>query len=323
MIDDGSGPRPARPRQGRCLHSSCARRSARGQGLVKRYGDRTVVDGLDLTAAMGAVVAVLGPNGAGKTTTIESCEGLRRPDAGDVRVLGLDPGAGRGRAAAAGRRDAPGRRLPTGARAGELLAPRRRAARRARSTARPRRAARPRARRADARSGGCPAGSSSGSRWRWRVVGRPELVFLDEPTAGLDPQARLAVWDLVRALRADGVAVVLTTHLMDEAERLADAGRRGRPRPGRGPGLARRAHLGGAGAAAASTARPGLDLVGAAGRAARRPPWPSEPAPGVHRRGRAWTRRCSPRSTAGARRTTCMPEGLAVGRARSRTSSSS
>ncbi len=84
------------------------------------------------------------------------------------------------------------------------------------------RAARPRRRAGARRTGGSPAASSSGSRWRWRVVGRPELVFVDEPTAGMDPQARRDTWELLEELRADGVTVVLTTHYMDEAERLAD-----------------------------------------------------------------------------------------------------
>nr|WP_242496540.1 ABC transporter ATP-binding protein [Xylanimonas protaetiae] len=190
-------------------------------GLVKRYGGRAVVDGLSLTARRGEVTAVLGPNGAGKTTTIECCEGLRLPDAGTVHVLGRDP-----RSDAAALRPRVGVMLqdgglPSGARALEVL--RHVAA----MYASPRDVgelvdrlglasfARTSVRRL-----------SGGQRQRLAlacaVVGRPELVFLDEPSAGMDPQSRHAVWDLVAELRSDGVAVVLTTHLMDEAEALAD-----------------------------------------------------------------------------------------------------
>lgn len=189
--------------------------------LVKRYAGRAVVDGLSLTARAGEVTAVLGPNGAGKTTTIECCEGLRIPDAGRVRVLGRDP-----RADAAALRPRVGVMLqdgglPSGARALEVL--RHVAA----MYANPRPVedlverlgissfARTLVRRL-----------SGGQRQRLAlacaIVGRPELVFLDEPSAGLDPQSRRAVWELVSELRSDGVAVVLTTHLMDEAESLAD-----------------------------------------------------------------------------------------------------
>jgi ABC-2 type transport system ATP-binding protein len=190
-------------------------------GLVKRYGAKAAVDGLDLTVPRGSVTAVLGPNGAGKTTTVEVCEGYRRPDAGQVRVLGLDPVT-----QGADLRPRIGVMLQSGgvypgARAEEML----------RHTA---------ALHADPVD---PAmlierlGLESCGRTAYRrlsggqqqrlalamaVVGRPELVFLDEPTAGLDPQARHATWDLVRELRADGVSVVLTTHFMDEAEELAD-----------------------------------------------------------------------------------------------------
>ena len=190
-------------------------------GLVKRYGATPAVDALDLTAAAGQVTAVLGPNGAGKTTTVEICEGLRRRDGGDVRVLGLDP-----------LRDAPALRplvgvmlqdggLPNTQRAGDVLA----------------HVARMYARPADTgelseRLGlGAFARTSvrrlsGGQRQRLALavalVGRPRLVFLDEPSAGLDPQARRAVWDLVGELSDDGVSVVLTTHFMAEAEALAD-----------------------------------------------------------------------------------------------------
>ncbi|WP_425596307.1 ABC transporter ATP-binding protein [Promicromonospora iranensis] len=191
------------------------------RGLVKRYDGRAVVDGLDLVARPGAVTAVLGPNGAGKTTTIECCEGLRSPDGGTVRVLGRDPVA-----------DARALRprvgvmlqdggLPTGVRALELL----------RHVAAMYATPRPVDELADrlglhgfART--TVRRLSGGQRQRVAlaaaVVGRPDVVFLDEPSAGMDPQSRRAVWDLVRELRADGVAIVLTTHLMDEAADLAD-----------------------------------------------------------------------------------------------------
>ncbi|MCF6523373.1 ABC transporter ATP-binding protein [Streptomyces sp. JJ36] len=191
-------------------------------GLVKRYGSKTAVDGLDLTVAAGSVTAVLGPNGAGKSTTVEICEGFRRPDAGTVRVLGLDPVT---RSAAL--RPRIGVMLQSGGvypttRAEEML--RHVAALHAHPLDVPALAAR-------LGLDGCGRTPyrrlSGGQRQRlalaMAVVGRPELVFLDEPTAGLDPQARRATWALVRELRADGVTVVLTTHHMEEAEELADA----------------------------------------------------------------------------------------------------
>ncbi|WP_267241363.1 ABC transporter ATP-binding protein [Streptomyces sp. PR69] len=191
------------------------------RGLVKRYGTKTAVDRLDLDVRAGSVTAVLGPNGAGKTTTVEVCEGYRRPDGGAVRVLGLDPVAD-----AAKLRPRIGVMLQsggvyTGARADEML----------------RHMARLHAHPLDVDTlierlglGSCGRTAyrrlSGGQQQRlalaMAVVGRPELVFLDEPTAGLDPQARRATWELVRELRADGVSTVLTTHFMDEAEELAD-----------------------------------------------------------------------------------------------------
>ena len=190
-------------------------------GLVKRYGATTAVDGLDLVAAAGQVTAVLGPNGAGKTTTIETCEGLRRADSGTVRVLGLDPA-----------RDASTLRplvgvmlqdggLPTVQRAGDVLE------HVSRLYANPV----PPAELTERLGLGSFARTtvrrlSGGERQRLALavalVGRPRLVFLDEPSAGLDPQARRAVWDLVSELSDDGVSVVLTTHFMAEAEALAD-----------------------------------------------------------------------------------------------------
>lgn len=191
-------------------------------GLVKRYGPKTAVDGLDLTVRRGTVTAVLGPNGAGKTTTIETCEGFRRPDAGTVRVLGLDPVA-----------DAAALRPRVGVmlQAAWASTP---APVRSRCSGTPRSCTPTRSTwtpwssgSASAPAAGPPTMRLSGGQQQrlalaMAVVGRPELVFLDEPTAGLDPQARRATWELVRDLRRDGVTVVLTTHHLDEAEQLAD-----------------------------------------------------------------------------------------------------
>jgi ABC-2 type transport system ATP-binding protein len=188
-------------------------------GLVKRYGQRTAVDGLSFACRPGTVLALLGPNGAGKTTTIEVCEGFRRPDAGRVSVLGLDPRdpALRPRV---GVMPQTGGTYP-GLRAGEVL---RLFAAYSRNPLDPGDLLERLGLSGVART---PVRRLSGGQAQrlslaLAVVGRPELVFLDEPTAGLDPQARLATWDLVEGLRRDGAAVVLTTHLMDEAERLAD-----------------------------------------------------------------------------------------------------
>ncbi len=190
-------------------------------GLVMRYGAVTAVDGLGLEVATGQVTAVVGPNGAGKTTTLETCEGYRRPQAGRVRVLGLDPVTDARRL-----RPRVGVMLQSGGawsgvRAGEAL----------------RHAAALHASPLDTAAlserlglGGCGSTPyrrlSGGQQQRlgvaMAIVGRPELVFLDEPTSGLDPQARRSVWELVRDLRTAGVTVVVTTHYLDEAEQLAD-----------------------------------------------------------------------------------------------------
>jgi ABC-2 type transport system ATP-binding protein len=189
--------------------------------MVKRYGERVAVDGLTLTARRGEVTAILGPNGAGKTTTIETCEGYRRADGGTVRVLGLDP-------AADGRRLRPkvgvmlqASGIPQSVKAGEYLSLLRRFH------------ANPLDPRWLLEAVGLDSVAkipfkrlSGGQQQRLSlaaaIIGRPELVFLDEPTAGMDPQARHATWDLVSALRADGVSVILTTHFMEEAELLSD-----------------------------------------------------------------------------------------------------
>jgi ABC-2 type transport system ATP-binding protein len=191
--------------------------------LVKAYGARRAVDGLSMRVEAGSVFALLGPNGAGKTTTIEICEGFRHADAGSVRVLGLDP-----RQDSAALRPRVGVMLQdgvggyTGAKAIELL--RLFAAY----------AMHPHDPEALLDSVGLTDVAatsvkrlSGGQKQRLSLalalVARPELVFLDEPTAGMDPQARRATWDFVRKMRADGVSVVLTTHFLDEAEQLADS----------------------------------------------------------------------------------------------------
>jgi ABC-2 type transport system ATP-binding protein len=205
----------------RRLACVCSAPAVEITGLVKHYGRTVAVAGLSLRAERSQVTAILGPNGAGKTTTIEICEGYRRPDEGTVRVLGLDPvrDAGRLRPRVGVMLQSGG--IPTAARAGEYL----------------RVMARFHANPIDPallldRLGlnGCARTPfrrlSGGQQQRLSlaaaVIGRPELVFLDEPTAGLDPQARHATWSLISGLRAGGAGVILTTHNMEEAERLAD-----------------------------------------------------------------------------------------------------
>ena len=189
--------------------------------LTMRYADTLAVDGLSLEVARHSITAVLGPNGAGKTTTLETCEGYRRPQGGSVRVLGMDPQAER-RAL-----------LPrigvmlqnggawSGVRAVEMLH------HVASLHAHPLDVDMLVDRLGLGSCGRTPYRRLSGGQQQrlalaMAVVGRPELVFVDEPTAGMDPQARRATWELLEELRADGVTVVLTTHYMDEAERLAD-----------------------------------------------------------------------------------------------------
>ncbi|HUZ44642.1 MAG TPA: ABC transporter ATP-binding protein [Acidimicrobiales bacterium] len=190
-------------------------------GLVVRYGERTAVSGLSFTAEAGTITALLGPNGAGKTTTVETLEGYRRPDHGRVRVLELDPVEDRAQVVA---------RMGVMLQRGGVYP-----AMNARQVLRLfsayyRRPADP-----DDLIG--RVGLAGVARTPWRrlsggeqqrlglalaLIGRPEVVLLDEPTAGVDPAGRIAIRQVVAGLRAEGTCVLLTTHDMDEAERLAD-----------------------------------------------------------------------------------------------------
>lgn len=191
------------------------------RGVTKRYGPTTAVSGLDLQVNTAEVLALLGPNGAGKTTTVEMCEGFIRPDAGSVEVLGLDPFADNAQLRARiGVMLQGGGGYPA-ARAGEML----------------HLVASYAANPLDPEWLLSTLGLTDSARTTYRrlsggqqqrlalacaIVGRPELVFLDEPTAGMDAHARLVVWELIDGLRRDGVTVVLTTHQLQEAEELAD-----------------------------------------------------------------------------------------------------
>lgn len=189
--------------------------------VVKRFGNKTAVNELSFSVERGMVLALLGPNGAGKTTTIEMCEGFTTPTSGEISVLGINPTT---------QPDQVRRRIGimlqgggsySGIRVGEML-------------------------RLAASYNDNPhdpewlleiVGLKDARRTTYRrlsggqqqrlslalaLIGHPEIIFLDEPTAGMDAQSRNMVWDLINDLRRDGVTVVLTTHLMDEAEALAD-----------------------------------------------------------------------------------------------------
>ncbi|HIQ01459.1 MAG TPA: ABC transporter ATP-binding protein [Anaerolineales bacterium] len=191
------------------------------QGLRKRYGDVMAVDGISFEVQEGEIFGMVGPNGAGKTTTIECIEGLRRPDEGRIEVLGLDP-----------QRDGYSLRERIGVQLQEAALP-------------------PRLKVAGAmdlfasfyphpmdwhsllemfgltEKAKAPFDQLSGGQKQrlfiaLALVNNPDLLFLDELTTGLDPQARRAMWNLVRSIREQGKTVFLTTHYMDEAERLCD-----------------------------------------------------------------------------------------------------
>ncbi|MCX4389803.1 ABC transporter ATP-binding protein [Micromonospora peucetia] len=191
------------------------------RGLRKAYGDNAAVTGVDLDVHRGEVFALLGPNGAGKTTTVEILEGYRRRDAGDVDVLGSDPAR-----PAADWRSRVGIVLQGTGEFDELTVAEvvrhfsgfyagaedpdkviERVGLAAKAKARTHTLSGGQKRRLDVALG---------------IVGRPELLFLDEPTTGFDPEARREFWELIRDLAAAGTTIVLTTHYLDEAEALAD-----------------------------------------------------------------------------------------------------
>ena len=189
-------------------------------GLVKRYGSLAAVDGIDFTVGSGAVFAFLGPNGAGKTTTTEILEGLRRRTSGDVRVLGLDPWTeGRPLHRRIGvipqdfrffEKITPKEAIEyyralfhTAVDPGELLA---------------------KVELLDkmhARFDTLSGGQKQKLGLALALTNNPEICFLDEPTTGLDPHARRAIWAVIRELKREGRTVFLTTHYLEEAELLA------------------------------------------------------------------------------------------------------
>ena len=195
--------------------------AVRASGLFKRYGELVAVDGIDLEVERGTCLGLLGPNGAGKTTTIEMLEGLKRPDAGEIEILGLSwQRAG----------DAIRERIGVQLQETDLLA-KLTVLETLRLFASLYRAARPvaevlgqigleekRGTRVDALSGGQKQRLAIGCA----LVSRPEILFLDEPTTGLDPQARRHLWEVVEEFKQGGGTVLLTTHYMEEAERLSD-----------------------------------------------------------------------------------------------------
>ena len=191
------------------------------ESLTKSYGDKHVLRGLDLKVPTGSVLALLGPNGAGKTTTVEILQGLRRRDGGSVTVLGHDPQrssrAWRARIGVVSQTSADFKDLTVTEAVSHV----------ARFFAQPADVAATIGRVGLADDARTRASRLSGGRRRrldvaLAIVGRPELLFLDEPTTGFDPRARRVFWKLVEDLRADGTTVLLTTHYLDEAAHLAD-----------------------------------------------------------------------------------------------------
>lgn len=194
------------------------------KGLKKSYGDVHAVRGVDLSIAQGEIFSLLGPNGAGKTTTVEILEGFRTRDAGSVSVLGFDPQT-RGHESRIWRNRI-GIVLQSSSDAGDLTVI---------ETIKHFSGYYSNPRNVDEvihsvglkeKEGALIRNLSGGQRRRLDValgiIGNPELLFLDEPTTGFDPEARRAFWALIQQLRSDGTSILLTTHYLDEAEALAD-----------------------------------------------------------------------------------------------------
>jgi ABC-2 type transport system ATP-binding protein len=194
------------------------------KGLKKSYGDVHAVRGVDLSIAQGEIFSLLGPNGAGKTTTVEILEGFRTRDAGSVSVLGFDPQT-RGHESRIWRNRI-GIVLQSSSDAGDLTVI---------ETIKHFSGYYSNPRNVDKvihsvglkeKEGALIRNLSGGQRRRLDValgiIGNPELLFLDEPTTGFDPEARRAFWALIQQLRSDGTSILLTTHYLDEAEALAD-----------------------------------------------------------------------------------------------------
>jgi ABC-2 type transport system ATP-binding protein len=191
------------------------------RNLRKAYADVVAVDGIDLEVAKGECFGLLGPNGAGKTTTIEICEGLTDPDSGTVELLGLN-----WRSHAAELRQRIGLQLqetqfPEKATVEETIRLFRSFFARGITVEESIRTSQLEEKR-KSRVGGLSGGQKQRLAMACALVGDPELLFLDEPTTGLDPQARRHLWDLVDELKKAGRTIILTTHYMDEAERLCD-----------------------------------------------------------------------------------------------------
>ena len=203
------------------MSQSGASPAVRARGLVKRFGSVTAVAGVDLQLARGTCLALLGPNGAGKTTTIEMLEGLTRPDAGEIEILGRSWA-----------KDAEEIRERIGV---QLQETRLQEKVTVYETLRLFRSFYARGRdpedvlevveltdKRDARVETLSGGQHQRLSLACALVSDPEVLFLDEPTTGLDPQARRRVWEIVTRFKSDGGTVLLTTHYMEEAERLAD-----------------------------------------------------------------------------------------------------
>src|SRR5215203_4554462 len=195
--------------------------AVRCRGLVKRFDDVLAVAGLDLEIARGECFGLLGPNGAGKTTTIEILEGLTEPDEGEVEVLGTTwKGDGRGLREKLGV-SLQETQLNEKLTVAETLRLFRSFYREGRDPEQVL-AALALDEKRDARVGKLSGGQKQRLAVACALVGDPEMLFLDEPTTGLDPQSRRQLWDLVEQFKATGRTVLMTTHYMDEAERLCD-----------------------------------------------------------------------------------------------------